>query len=83
MSQLITWLQGGWVGDMAPGEAHGWIAWGGGLQAGDVISLMAHPIIGDPNAQDRSFKLKRSRQRGVRTEPEGFSTTFTTLGRNG
>jgi hypothetical protein len=65
MAQLIDWLNGGWVGDMAPGDVHGWIAWGGGLQAGDVISIMAHPVIGNPNAQERVLQVENVQAEGT------------------
>ena len=65
MAQLIWWLNGSWVGDMAPGAVHNWIAWGGGLQPGDVISFMAHPVIGNPNAQERVLQVENVQAEGA------------------
>ncbi len=65
MAQLIWWLNSSWVGDMAPGEIHGWIAWGGGLKPGDVISFMAHPVIGNPNAKERVLQVENVQAEGA------------------
>jgi hypothetical protein len=67
MAQLITWLQSSWIGDMAPGDVHGWVAYGD-LQFGDVISIMAHPVVGDPNAPERVLQVENVQAEGT---PDG------------
>ena len=57
MATLASWFQSGWVGNMGPGQVHGWIAWGGGLQPSDVIEIMAHPVVGNPNAGERTLEV--------------------------
>jgi hypothetical protein len=67
MAQLIWWLDGGWAGaqEMAPGDVHYWVAWGGGLKFDDVITLMAHPVLGDPNAQERVLQVENVKAEGT------------------
>ena len=65
MAQAITWVEGGWAGDMAPGDSHPWIGFGGGLQAGDVIDIMAHPVVGNPNAQERILQVENVQAEGT------------------
>jgi hypothetical protein len=67
VAQLISWLQTGWIGDMAPGDAHSWVAWGG-LQPSDVISIMAHPVVGNPDAPERVLQVENVRAEGA---PDG------------
>jgi len=64
MAQVITWIQSSWIGNMAPGDVHGWVAFGG-LQFGDVITIMAHPVVGDPNAQERVLQVENVRAEGT------------------
>ncbi len=65
MAQLITWINSGYVGDLAPGQSDYWIAFGGGLQPGDVITAMAHPIVGDPNAPERIVQVENVQAEGT------------------
>jgi len=65
MSELDTWIQGGWAGNMPPGAVHSWLAWGGGLQPGDVITFMAHPVVGNPNAPERILQVENVRAEGT------------------
>ena len=34
---------------MLPGDVHSWIMWG--FNYGDVVSVSAHPVVGNPNAE--------------------------------
>ena len=65
MAQLIWWLDGSWIGDMLPGDVHGWVAWGGGLQAGDVITIMSHPVVGNPNQWERILQVENIQAEGT------------------
>jgi hypothetical protein len=64
MAQLITWLQSSWIGDMPPGAVHPWTAWGG-IQPGDVFCIMAHPVVGNPNAPERVLQVENVRAEGT------------------
>jgi hypothetical protein len=63
MAQLITWINTGVVADLAPGQSHHWIAWGN-LQPGDVISIMTHPVVGNPNAPERILQVENIQAEG-------------------
>jgi hypothetical protein len=50
MAQLTLWSQFTWSGladgyEMQPNESHYWSIPGGGLQSGDVPSIMSHPVL--------------------------------------
>jgi hypothetical protein len=73
MAQLNAWFNVGWVGNMAPGQVHGWAASGGGLQVGDVIEIMAHPVVGNPNAPQRVLRVENIQAQGT---PNGSRSIF-------
>lgn len=73
MAQVIAWFQSSWIGTMPPGGRHGWIAWGGGLKFADVVNIMAHPVVGNPNAQERVLQVENVRAEGT---PDGVRRIF-------
>jgi hypothetical protein len=50
MAQLISWVKAEWSSadasfEMAPGDLHQIIIWGGGLTDVDVVTFMCHPTV--------------------------------------
>jgi hypothetical protein len=48
---FFSWTSSGPGGDFSPAAAHGW--WMTGFTYGDVLSVTAHPVTGNPSAPHR------------------------------
>ena len=64
---------GSWVGgNLLPGQAHHWIYWG--FQYGDMLSVSAHAVAGDPTVGERVLAVQDVR---VEADPSGRRLYFT------
>jgi hypothetical protein len=75
---FFSWTSSGPGGDFHPGATHGW--WMTGFSYGDVLSVTAHPVTGDPTATHRVLTVEALRTDGT---PGGGRTLLFTVRNTG
>ncbi|HTF68254.1 MAG TPA: hypothetical protein VK638_36815 [Edaphobacter sp.] len=68
---FFSWTSGP-GGDFTPGSAHNW--WMTGFKYGDVLSVTAHSVVGNPFAPHRVLAVENVRVDG---DPGGHTFLFT------
>jgi hypothetical protein len=68
-----SWVAGeyGLLDDLYPDEVHSWVMWG--FNIGDVLNVVAYPVVGDPTAGERILEVENARVEG---DPSGYRFYF-------
>jgi hypothetical protein len=69
---FFAWVSSSEGNDFAPGSAHGW--WMTGFRYGDVLSVTAHSVAGNPSAPHRVLAVDNVR---VDAQLSGETLLFT------